>query len=111
MKYSSGVFVVTSSEDVKVGLYNNDTIARNFRVVFYSVLNNTPLTILQDSGTVNLAAQEGFHEDLSGLSGSTDVLVEISVDSNQIVPVLAVIPSATGLPRYWQAPSDFKKFE
>lgn len=109
MKYTSGVFVVSTSEEVKVNLVNTDTIARNFRVVIWQILNNTPRTVLLDSGTTQLAAEQGFHVDLLPLSTATDVEVDITVDSDKVVPTLSVLPTGNGLPRYWQAPAQFKR--
>lgn len=112
LAFDSALFVSTGGEVIKVNIQNADTAAHNFRVVFRGTISGTSLTTVQDTGVLSIPSMSGTHSDLVLVTGTVanDYSVEITTDSHQVVPTLSVIPMSTGLPRYWQAPSDFSKF-
>jgi hypothetical protein len=106
MKYRSGVFFVAAGENIKTDIQNPDGVAHNFRVVVRSM---SPVTIVLDSGTLNLLSDQYTHQDYSP-GGGSDFSVEVIVDSDKLIPTVSVV-LASGIPRLVLAGSQFRKSE
>lgn len=112
--YESGVFWGQQSDDVTGLVENIDTVAHNYRIVISEYPSGPTPTVVLDTGVQSLAGGQAiFHADYVVTIGSpADFTVEITTDSEKIVPSVLIIPQGTGPipPRFWQSGSQLMKF-
>lgn len=112
IRYESGLFWATASDGIAGYVVNYDSSSHNYRVIISYYNGGTTPTTLVDTGTTSVAG--GATRAVGGYTvpgGVTDnFLVEITVDSDRVVPTISVANGANP-PRYWQTGSQMMRFK
>jgi hypothetical protein len=117
IRYQRGMFILLTDDFLKINLANLDSSSHTYRVIVYGTVGGSSLSSISDSGSLTVSAGSGTHYDYPVTSGGNDYSVEITVDSDKVVPSASIFSGCTGGscpsegPRFWLGPGQFAKFK